>query len=83
MLPSTHDAFSAAKAGDFLTACKLLDQCIDKETDPAAQENGFPECVDCKLAFSTSIILFDEITPDIGKPDPIAFPQQTMSGTNE
>jgi len=36
MLPSTHDALSAAKAGDIPTACKLLDQCIDKETDPAA-----------------------------------------------
>ncbi len=36
MLPSTHDALSAAKAGDLPTACKLLDQCTDKETDPAA-----------------------------------------------
>ena len=36
MLPSTHDALSAAKEGDLPTACKLLDQCTDKETDPAA-----------------------------------------------
>ena len=36
MLPSIQDAVSAAKAGDLSTACNLLDQCIQKETDPAA-----------------------------------------------
>jgi thioredoxin-like negative regulator of GroEL len=36
MLPSTQDAVSAAKDGDLSTACTLLDQCIQKETDPAA-----------------------------------------------
>ncbi|MBM13548.1 MAG: hypothetical protein CME57_03155 [Halieaceae bacterium] len=35
MLSSTHDAISAAKAGDHSTACSLLDQCIDEEDDPA------------------------------------------------
>ena len=36
MLPSIQDAVSAAEAGDLSTACNLLDQCIQKETDPAA-----------------------------------------------
>ena len=36
MLPSTQDAVSAAKAGDLSTACALLDQCVQEETDPAA-----------------------------------------------